>query len=54
VSAVDKTVQPVPLVEEEAAAAVTGVAVLRTVTCLLADFSGPLAEDFLRTTMLSE
>jgi hypothetical protein len=37
-----------------AAAAVTVVAVLRTVTYLSASFSGPLAEDFLRTSMLSE
>jgi hypothetical protein len=54
VSAVDKTFQPDPSTEEEVAAAAIGVAVLRTFTYLPADFGGPLTEDFLQTTMLSE
>jgi hypothetical protein len=53
-SAIDKIVQLVRPVEGEAAVAAIGVAVLRTVTCLSADFGGPLAEEFLQTTMLSE
>jgi hypothetical protein len=54
VSAVDKTFQPDPSTEEEVVVAAIGVAVLRTFTYLPADFGGPLTEDFLRTTMLSE
>jgi hypothetical protein len=54
VSVVDRTIQLVPLTEEEVAAAATGVAVLRIVTCLLADFGGPLTEDFLQSAKLLE
>jgi hypothetical protein len=47
VSAVNKTVQLVHLAEEVATAAAIGVAVLKTVTYLSANFGGPLTEDFL-------
>jgi hypothetical protein len=54
VSAVDRTVRPVPPSKEEIAAAATGAAVLRMVTILLAGFGGPLAEGFLWIAVMSE
>jgi hypothetical protein len=70
VSAVDSTVQLVPPEEEGIGVATTGGTgsctvtysfiivddppVLGTAISLAADFGGPLVEDFLQTTMLSE
>jgi hypothetical protein len=59
-SAIYKAVQLVPPVEEEevvaaiGAVATIGAAVLGAIISLLADFGGPLAEDFLQIAMLSE